>query len=356
MQNVVEYFNKRGSTVYLATLDASKAFDRLTHVALFKKLLKRSVPMCCIKCLLSWYNKLYSCVRWSGCFSSPFNVCAGVRQGGVLSPVLFNLYVDELVDTLESCGLGCHVVNKSFACIFDADDILIISPTVAGLQTMLNLCFAFATENGMTFNNDKSFCMQVGRPINVLIQEMLLGNDLIHWVDNFKYLGIQFNCGATLHVDCVPVKKKFYAAFNSILCGCKAAPENVKVFLISAYCLPLLTYCLGALKLNAAAIDSLAVCWNDAFRKIFGLNRWESVRTILLCCDVLPVKYLYDLHRWNFLMSSGRLCAPVSHLVSVLVHESNVIQKFTTFYACGGGSVNARRKAVIQHFKNSLTV
>jgi len=46
---------------------------------------------------MDWYDKLYSCVRWNGVFSSIFKVNCGVRQGGISSPILFNVYVDDLI-------------------------------------------------------------------------------------------------------------------------------------------------------------------------------------------------------------------------------------------------------------------
>jgi len=66
LQKTVNYFTQRGSTVFVSCLDASKAFDRISHVKLFEKLIKRQVPSCLICVLCNWYSKLYSCVRWNG--------------------------------------------------------------------------------------------------------------------------------------------------------------------------------------------------------------------------------------------------------------------------------------------------
>jgi len=59
--------------------------------------------------MCNWYDKLYSCVRWNGTLSEYFVVSQGFRQGGVLSPFLFNLYVDDLLSEPEGSGIGCHV-------------------------------------------------------------------------------------------------------------------------------------------------------------------------------------------------------------------------------------------------------
>jgi Reverse transcriptase (RNA-dependent DNA polymerase) len=96
--------------VFLGALDASKAFDRINHTKLFDKLMKRNVPLCLIITLSCWYEKLFSCVRWNGVFSAFFKVSCGVRQGGILPPTLFNIYVDELIEDLGSSGNGCHII------------------------------------------------------------------------------------------------------------------------------------------------------------------------------------------------------------------------------------------------------
>jgi len=78
-----------GSTVNICALDISKAFDRLNHFALLKLLIDRKLPRAFIGVMLDWLSKSTVCVKWVGVFSFRFCIKAGVRQGGVLSPVLF---------------------------------------------------------------------------------------------------------------------------------------------------------------------------------------------------------------------------------------------------------------------------
>jgi len=87
--NTVEYFTSNGSTVNVAALDMSKAFDKVDHYELFLKLIQRGLPTCFIILLMDWYSKVYVCVRWGDCMSSFVQLVSRVRQGGVLSPVLF---------------------------------------------------------------------------------------------------------------------------------------------------------------------------------------------------------------------------------------------------------------------------
>jgi len=68
-------------------------------------------------------------------------VFCGVRQGGVLSPILFNLYVDDLLKEIENSQLGCQFLGMNIRCIMYADDILLLSASVDGLQHLLDVAY-----------------------------------------------------------------------------------------------------------------------------------------------------------------------------------------------------------------------
>jgi len=99
-------------------------FDRVNHFTLFSKLIECNVPPCFINVIIDWYCKLESVVKWNSVFSKPYNVSCGVRQGGVLSPFLFNLYINDLLKDLLAKDYGCHVGSVFFGCFIYADDII----------------------------------------------------------------------------------------------------------------------------------------------------------------------------------------------------------------------------------------
>jgi len=88
---------------------------------------------------------------------------------------------------------------------------------------------------------------------------------------------------------------------NSIFSSNYPLVEPVKLQLVRAFCLPLLVYSLGALELTPGMVKELGFCWNDAFRKVFSYNRWESVKVLQYFCGCLDFTYIYDFLRLRFL-------------------------------------------------------
>ena len=81
-----------------------------------------------------------------------FLVSQGVRQGGVLSPILFSLYVDDALVRLNETDLGCHLCGLFINAIMYADDIILMSPSIQSLQNLVNLCELEFRDMNLRFN------------------------------------------------------------------------------------------------------------------------------------------------------------------------------------------------------------
>ena len=90
-----------GNTANLCAINISKAFDRVNHLALLSKLMKRLIPVQLLHVLEKWLLNCYSCVKWADSFSQFFKSDFGLRQGSVMSPLLFALIYLRLAPCLE---------------------------------------------------------------------------------------------------------------------------------------------------------------------------------------------------------------------------------------------------------------
>ena len=79
----------------------------LSNTVLFQKLLERGLPTVVVRFLFRWYSQQKLKVCWGNTHSSVFGVSNGVRQGGVLSPILFSIYLDMLLLALKESRIGC---------------------------------------------------------------------------------------------------------------------------------------------------------------------------------------------------------------------------------------------------------
>ena len=116
--------------------------------------------------MIDWYGKLYAVVRWNDTESASFHITSDVRQGCVLSPIMFKCFINDLILTLTSSDLGCHTQDQYIGCIFYADDILLLSASMNMLQDMLNVCYSVSNDLFISSNYSKSYCIMTGPPIN----------------------------------------------------------------------------------------------------------------------------------------------------------------------------------------------
>ena len=95
LKQTVSYFATHGSSLHAMFLDAPKACNQVLHMKLFEKLIQTKVPMCFMRLLKHWYKEQTTQIKWGKHFSEPFHVSKGVRQGVLLSPYLFAVYLDQ---------------------------------------------------------------------------------------------------------------------------------------------------------------------------------------------------------------------------------------------------------------------
>ena len=295
----VKYFVQKGSKVHCVSLDASKAFDKVLHHGLFVKLLNKGVPAVFVTLLRNWYKRMSCSVLWNNVLGDVFSVKCGVRQGGVLSPILFSIYVDDLISELRNSGFGLHIGCLFAGAILYADDIVLLSASCYGLQSLLNICVSFGIKWDIRFNPAKTqyvtFGGQSPRQFKPVINDTCLPG-----CTKLKYLGCVFT-SITCEIDVSPAVGKYYAKFNNIMAVLsKYNNELAAVHLIKSYCLPSLLYGCEIWSLKKSSAHSVTVAWNNSFRKIFNCCWRENPKLLLFYCRTLPVLHGIDQRRILF--------------------------------------------------------
>ena len=90
-----------------------------------------------------------------------FRCAYGISQGGQLSPLLYNVYTDDLNHHLQATGVGCYVGGACVNSLSYADDMVLLAPTVTALQTLLEVCRSYAGPHDIVYSTTKTVCMLV---------------------------------------------------------------------------------------------------------------------------------------------------------------------------------------------------
>lgn len=186
----------------MCVMDMTKAFDHVRHSSLFWKLLERGIPPIFIRLLQKMYEKQEANVRWNDRLSHKFPISNGVKQGAVLSPKLYCTYIDGIFDLLRKNRTGCWVNGTFTGIVGYADDLLLLSPSLSGLQEMVKSCEEFAKTHNLTYSTHpdpkkcKTKCIAFLKKERTLKNITLNGSDL-PWVNSSKHLGCSI--GQNIH-------------------------------------------------------------------------------------------------------------------------------------------------------------
>ena len=329
IKNIVTNYLHRDSPVLGCFLDASKAFDLVDHGILFKTLLERGLPLSIVRFLISWYSMQQLRVRWNSSLSDPFKVSNGVRQGSVLSPILFSVYLDSLLVDLSKSGVGCYWGSVFAGAFAYADDVVLLAPCAAALRIMLSICSRFALSHKLEFNASKTklicFSSRLVRPHNASI---FFNNILLPYSKSITHLGhILSENLDDMDDDIKRVLKDLNCKANSILCTFHCADPVVKTFLIQSFCLSLYGGILW--KLNTSGINRLEVALNKILRKIWHLPPRSHSSIVHIVAQVNTVKNLLYYRFLTFLKNT--LSSP-SPLVRSVFHDTCHLAYFFNGY------------------------
>ncbi|XP_045535451.1 uncharacterized protein LOC123721266 [Papilio machaon] len=278
LKHTINYYTSRKTKVYAAFLDLSKAFDLVSYDILWKKLDELKVPSDIVRILQVWYGNQVNVVKWSDMYSDSYKLKCGVRQGGLTSPVLFNLYINGLIVALSSQHVGCHVDHVCVNNISYADDMVLLSASVCGLRKLLAICENYANSHGLIYNVNKSYFMifeKGGKNNDNNVPDVKLCGLTLNRVYLFKYLGQIITTDLKDDCDIERERRALSVRANMIARRFARCSKEVKITLFRAYCTSFYASSLWA-TYKQKSYNDLRVQYNNAFRVLMGLPRFCS--------------------------------------------------------------------------------
>ena len=268
----IKYYNSNNTDCFMLLLDASKAFDRIEYSTLFNNLRNPNMCPVTLRLIMNMYISQKIQVRFNNVLSSQFTVGNGIKQGVVLSPILFAVYLDSLIKTLKQRNIGCKIGNKFLGVFGYADDLTLLCPTLSSLQEMLNVCEDFAKDYNILFNVSKSKLMNFGK--NNLNCENLLcmsNGSSIEFVEQCVHLGTKIYTDISKkNID--NATNDLYMRTNNLMADFSYAQSSTLSVLYNSYCMNVYgsqLWCFNDYK----SVERFYIAWRKTIRRIWHLDK-----------------------------------------------------------------------------------
>lgn len=317
------------STTYTAQVDLSKAYNRVKRTQLWKTLDDNGINGKLWNSIVSTYEPHTDTIQIGAHKSEPNFLSDGLRQGSVLSPLLFIIYINPLINKLQKSKHGVHMpgmgTHENVACIMFVDDLTLISKTPEGLTALLNIVLNYALENDTVINIHKSTIHSTNPDEDM---EALCENSTLPLKSRptYTHLGVvndPRNKSNKEHLDHRINKANgiLHSMINRGL-STKKLEENVCLNILDTVIIPTLTYAMEALDLTVREYEKLDQFAINALNHIHKTQRTSAPSTWALYeYGMKPPSVLVKRAKLNLFMKN--ICGKTATSKS----ESNILGK-----------------------------
>ena len=278
LKEVAQKYNNEGSAIYACFLDMSKAFERVDHEILLRKLTESTLPRYIVNCIRSLLKNAVAHVSCNSADSRAWNITKGVRQGGVLSAHLFSIYIDSILEEISKEPYGCYLGINRINIQAYADDIVIFCPSASGLRHLLAKFSSLACQHNLIVNSTKTKVMIIDKkmiPHRSPIFEF--DRQQLEIVSSYKYLGIFISYNLKNHDDIKRLQASFNKKVGMFTRKFHATELGVKLKLFNTMCMDMFGMCLWWKTIGCAGLlKQFAVSYHYALKKILGFPKRSS--------------------------------------------------------------------------------
>ena len=255
---MLAFYVNNGTTVYFTMLDATKPFDRVEYCKLFRLLVSRDLPSAWLRLLLNIYTNSSTSIAWNGICSAMFLVEHGVKQSWAMSPILFCIYLDALLNLLATARIVCFIGRIFVGCLAYAHGRL--APTTGAMRNMLAICDSFAKDYNLVLNANKSKWSLFGNTGHWFnkVDFYVCGN-IIEQEHEWPHLGPIVSDECNDASDILNRKHSLCGQINNVICYFSNRNSVVKQSLMTAYCCSL--YGCELWDLSHPGVQNVCTAW-----------------------------------------------------------------------------------------------
>ena len=293
--NTLIYCHKNKNRIFSCFIDFKKAFDTIPRDILFEKLLDHGITGKFFNILKTFYTNDNCCVKVGDNITNVFEANQGVKQGCILSPLLFNIFLSDIVSLFndQECDPLKIQNTKTIGSLVWADDLVILSETENGLQNMLNNLSSYVDQNRMKINVDKTKVMIFNKSGKLLRRHFQVGNEIIYTTKTYKYLGFILMPSGEINTGIKDLRDRAltaYYTFKGKMGRYFMLYPNTTLHLFDSLVKPILLYnsdfwgCLKSCDNNPAENVHMRFC-----KELLGVQRQTTNIGVLLELGRIPI-------------------------------------------------------------------
>lgn len=195
-----KYCHTKEDRVYASFVDFQKAFDTVIHTGIKIKLIQNGISSHFYNIIKNMYSQSESCVKIKDRATNFFPNNVGVKQGDNLSPNLFKIFINDLPKYLLNSSDPVFINNNPVHCLLYADDVILLSTSLNGLQDKLNILKNYCDDWCLNINVKKTKALIFNKAGRHIKQNLLFNGNKIECVSEYKYLGIIFCASGSFSV------------------------------------------------------------------------------------------------------------------------------------------------------------
>ena len=235
LRSAISYYKNYKKPIFACFVDFSKAFDSVSRPAMLYKLGEMGIKGNFLKLIQSMYIESNYIIKNNGEFSKQIISNMGVKQGCNLSPLLFNIFINDIHDIFDKSCCPLDIDSCKLSSISFADDLVILSESSNGLQNSLNKLNNYCTDWGLSVNASKTKTVIFNKPFTKKIKAMSfhIGTSTIETQNSYCYLGIDITNTGNFRKAHENLYKKAIKAQYSIFSAVNAYSDtpNIPLFL-----------------------------------------------------------------------------------------------------------------------------
>ena len=294
---IQRYCHQENRKIFSCFVDFSKAFDTIPRDLLFEKLLKYGINGKFFNNIKTMYTNDNCCIKVGNKLTESFLANQGVKQGCILSPLLFNIFIADIVERFET--ENCRPIkideSRNLSCLLWADDIILLSHSEEGLRNMLSALDSYVNENGMSINTKKTQCMIFNKTGKFIRRSYPMKNGIIETTKSYKYLGFVLTPSGGIISGLKDLRDRaqraYYKLKHKLGLHFRLYPSTT-ISLFESLIKPILLYssdfwgCLKMPKNNPLEIMYMKFC-----KELLGVQKQTSNTGVLLELGAVPLMF-----------------------------------------------------------------